>query len=125
MTVVFRLAALFQRNWSTLLLYAYLAAATRKAILVLRARSWGSIAFSSSPIKLLGIVIQYCRVFRFWWHIPFGCDILSQRRAAESTGAVYLRSTSKTGRVVLYLVYSSKSMDQPGKVANPARGQLN
>ena len=27
--------------------------------------------------------------------------------------------------MVTHLDYSSKSMDQPGKVANPARGQLN
>ena len=53
--------------------------------------------------------------------IPFAGIELTSQRVRRLRG--YLCATGATGNI--YIDIYRESMDQPGKVANPARGQLN
>ena len=80
------------------------------------------------------IFLHHCRFFVVWrirrTLFPSKlCSSAFRPRAGFSTSTYYVRVQSikiiTAMQVCMYGHTYSKSMDQPGKVANPARGQLN
>ena len=79
----------------------------------------------------------YCKYrLRSVWHVLTVAPATSQEAVVCQTqqymylllyyiSAVYTHSSRPMNTTVCMVITYSKSMDQPGKVANPARGELN